>query len=126
MRQCRIAETFDQSILIRRYIDTTRQRKRRYGLVSHEPAHETNKLMLRGDLIDELVASQIAEISQRRMARVEKPQLHRFERRDIVDQLGACAVPRRAAGDEVILDSPLDEGLMNHRRGIVQSERAVI
>ena len=63
-------------------------------LVGHEAPHERDELRLRGNLVDELVASEIAEVRERRMTGVEQPQLHRLERRDIVDERGAGHFPR--------------------------------
>ena len=60
------------------------------------------------------------------MAAVEEPQLHRFERSHVVDQLGAYLLPSRSSGDKIVLDRPLLERLVHDRRGIVHAERRIV
>ncbi len=63
-----------------------------------------------------------AQIGERRVAAVQQAQLHRLERRDVGDELGAVVLPARARGDEAVLDHPLPERLEDDRNRIGEPE----
>ena len=65
VRQRRVAEARDQRFLVRHDVDSRRQFQRRRDLIAHQPTHERDELLVRGDLVDELVAGQKSEISER-------------------------------------------------------------
>src|SRR5438132_3510820 len=60
------------------------------------------------------------------MTAVEQAELHRLERRDVANELRACALPGGPPRDEVILDRPLPERLVHDRRRIVQPEHGIV
>jgi hypothetical protein len=45
---------------------------------------------------------------------------------DVIDQVGACLLPSRPPGGELILDRPLLERLVHHRRGVVNAQRRIV
>ena len=64
-------------------------------------------------------ASEIAEIGKRRVGAVQAAQLHVLERPHILDQFDPDAAEvRPRAIDETILDYPLAERFVHHRRGV--------
>ena len=71
---------------------------------------------------DGLVAGEIAEIGERRMAGVEQPQLHQLERLDVGDELDARGGEIGPARGKAILDHPLRERLGHHRPGVTHPE----
>ena len=68
---------------------------------------------------DGLVAGEIAEVGERGVGAVQHPELHQLERAHVGDELhadGGEVGP--GAGDEGVLDHPLPEGLVQHRREV--------
>ncbi|MNV98760.1 hypothetical protein D3C71_1940460 [compost metagenome] len=74
-------------------------------------ARRTHKMRILHAVADMRIAGQIAQISQKRMAAVEHPQLHLFVGQHVADQFGTGLFPCRTSLRKVIFDHPLAEGL---------------
>ena len=83
-----------------------------------EPHHRVDVAAQRRNAdraIDGLEAGGRTEIGERRVAAVQHPQLHAFERCCIGDEARAAVLPLRSAGREPVLDDPVEERLGDHR-----------
>jgi hypothetical protein len=69
------------------------------------------------------VAGQAPQVPERAVAAVEQTGLDQRVRLDVVDELGAHGVERRAAVAEGVLDDPLRERLGHDRRAVEDPER---
>ena len=121
MRQCAISETFHQLRAVGREVDARWRDQRGDDLLGHLPLHELRQQRIGRGLPDGLVAGQKAEIRKRRVTPVQQAQLHRLERRDVVDELRAGVFPARPRRAEAVLDDPLPERLGRHRRFVVHA-----
>ena len=79
------------------------------GLQGHVVEQEPGEGRVLGDVVDEAVPGEVAEVGHRLMGGVEQPQLHQFVGLDVGDQLHPDVFQWRPAGGEVVLQYPLDE-----------------
>ena len=68
------------------------------------------------------VARQIAKVGKRLVAGIEQAQLHELVRLDILNNLHADLLERRAAQGEVIFQHPLGKRLAHHGPGIFNAK----
>ncbi|MNY64004.1 hypothetical protein D3C86_2010450 [compost metagenome] len=73
-------------------------------------ARRTHKMRILHAVADMRIAGQIAQISQKRVAAVEHPELHFLVWQYVADQLSTGLFPCRASLRKVIFDHPLAEG----------------
>ena len=122
MLQRRVAEPLDQRGAIGGEVEAGERRQGRRRFLRHQAFDQPRDPRLADRGGDGLVAHQPSQIGQCRMRSIEEPQFHQLIGFDVVDELGALAVPGRAAEGEVVLDHPLDEGLRHQRPSVLEPE----
>ena len=117
-----IGKALQQRCAVGRNIGAFRHRQRRRRVEHHLSGKRCKANVGHGGR-DGLMAGEIAEIGQRRVAGVEQPQFHVLERRHIRDHLHACGREIRPSGRKAIFDDPLREWLGHHRPRVGHAER---
>src|SRR5699024_2127856 len=105
----RVGEALDEGGLVQFQVHSGQGPQSGLPLVVHIGPKEAGDQVVLGDVVHHPVSGEVSQVGDALVGDVEQAQLHQLIWGDVLDELDADVLVRRAAGGELVLEHPLGE-----------------